>query len=365
MIARRDISASIEHGILILRPKNNAVKRKILFIMDYGMALGYQLWVEDAYPANHLWGCLELINKGYEIWLPKPIDGKKCNVRLKHDLFPTKLALAHFAQNDIIYCAHNLLLWSPLLKLVKLLKCRIVGQLYAQEPLPFHSIYDGIIAHTPVAEKYALQFKSRAKVKRISWGMDLDFFKAYPYEPKWTISCGKTFRDFDVLKQAFNYKSIAEEFCKRPSVKIIMSGSMEGLPSNIDFIEAKQFGHYIYPKLVEEYYRYSSISIITMLKDARKRHSIGLTNLFESMACGRPVIVTKTGALPDEIDVESEKIGLFIPPNDSHALKKAICRLLNEPEEAKQMGLRGRLLCEKYYNTERFSDELDRYFDTL
>ncbi|NLG38415.1 MAG: glycosyltransferase family 4 protein [Fibrobacter sp.] len=357
MIDKNNIISSVEDGILILRPKNIKVKRRILFVMTYGMALVYRLWLKGLYPSNHLWGCLELIQKGYEILLPEPVKVNNITRRFRIDLFPTKIALELLQPNDIIYCAHNVLLWAPILKLAKILKCKIVGQLYAREPLPFSIAYDGIIAHTLTAEKKAKKIWSKAAIKHIPWGMDLDFFKAYPYEPQWAMSCGKTFRDFQIIKSV--YQNLTT------TLKLIVAEKVEGLPPNVQVVDAKQYGDLIYPKLVHDFYRYCNVSLITIKSDEKKRHSIGLTNLFESMACARPVIATKTGALIDELDIHKEEFGIFIPPDDTDALENTIKKLSQETEEAEQFGLRGRKLCENYYNMERYSSDLDNYFDTI
>ena len=80
---------------------------------------------------------------------------------------------------------------------------------------------------------------------------------------------------------------------------------------------------------------------------------------------GTTVIVTRTGALPTEIDVEKEGCGLFVPPNDDRALADAIDRISSDPEEARRMGERGRALCESHYNIVRYADQLHDFFNSL
>jgi glycosyltransferase involved in cell wall biosynthesis len=49
----------------------------------------------------------------------------------------------------------------------------------------------------------------------------------------------------------------------------------------------------------------------------------------EALACGTPVVVSKTGGLPERVidDVD----GLIVPPGDPHALAAALTRLLRDP----------------------------------
>jgi glycosyltransferase involved in cell wall biosynthesis len=55
-----------------------------------------------------------------------------------------------------------------------------------------------------------------------------------------------------------------------------------------------------------------------------------------ALAAGRPVVVTKTGAMPEV--VEEGKTGFVVPPGDAAALAGAISRLLEKPEMAARMG---------------------------
>ncbi len=61
--------------------------------------------------------------------------------------------------------------------------------------------------------------------------------------------------------------------------------------------------------------------------------------LLEAMAVERPLISTTIGA-PPEIVVDNET-GLLVPPDDPPALARAIVRMLEEPETAREMGCRG------------------------
>jgi len=65
--------------------------------------------------------------------------------------------------------------------------------------------------------------------------------------------------------------------------------------------------------------------------------SEGLSNtLLESMAAGIPVVATRVGGTPEV--VQDSENGLLVPSRDPAALAEAICRLLNAPELATQLG---------------------------
>jgi glycosyltransferase involved in cell wall biosynthesis len=92
---------------------------------------------------------------------------------------------------------------------------------------------------------------------------------------------------------------------------------------------------------------------------------MGLTNVFESMAAARPVIVTRTSALVGEIDVEASGIGSFVEPGDVSGLARAMSQLYRESDKAKQMGLNARRLCEERFNINRFASHLHQFFERL
>jgi glycosyltransferase involved in cell wall biosynthesis len=57
---------------------------------------------------------------------------------------------------------------------------------------------------------------------------------------------------------------------------------------------------------------------------------------FEAMACGRPVVASATGGLPDAV-IDGET-GLLVPPGDVCALRAALCTLLRDPALRRRMG---------------------------
>lgn len=64
-------------------------------------------------------------------------------------------------------------------------------------------------------------------------------------------------------------------------------------------------------------------------------------------ACGKPVVATRVGGLPDVI--EEGKSGFLVPPQDPAALAEAVIKVLQDPELARAMGQRARELAETRY----------------
>jgi glycosyltransferase involved in cell wall biosynthesis len=73
--------------------------------------------------------------------------------------------------------------------------------------------------------------------------------------------------------------------------------------------------------------------------------------VLEAMAAGKAVVATRVGALQD-IVLDGET-GLLIAPQAHSALAHAISRLLRAPDQARQMGLRGRQRSEYVFSRQR------------
>lgn len=93
-------------------------------------------------------------------------------------------------------------------------------------------------------------------------------------------------------------------------------------------------------------------------------HSENLGGAGESLALGKPTIATSVGGFPD-IVIDGET-GLLVPPHNPQALAVAIEEMLNHPEDAKNMAIRGQRLVNELTDLSRTSRQmLDIYQDIL
>ena len=79
---------------------------------------------------------------------------------------------------------------------------------------------------------------------------------------------------------------------------------------------------------------------LVMLKKSDLFKTVIPTKLLEYMACERPVIVAVDGQARQI--VEEARAGVFVPPENSHALAQTICGLALNPEQRAHMGFNGR-----------------------
>jgi len=370
MPAAKNVVAGIvereEEGMIVLSPAQGRPSRRVLHVNSYG---GRDVWErikQGLLPGHQLLGCLELVRKGYEIALAEPIpDFYFYRKPLPHDLRLLRMVRRWLGRDGIIFCGHNVLYWIPLLKKLGAIKSPLVSLLYAREPLDLASAHTGIITLTPAGAEHAKKLAPRAKVSNLGWGVDLGFFPRIPYNPEWLLSCGIANRDFATLCSAANK-------CRKP-IRVICPGLPPGLnwPSTVTVIDGgsgwvtDKSKKITVRDVLRDHYPRSAGSLVIMKNDPTEYTANGFTNLIEALAVGQPVIVTRTGALPGEIDVEKAGCGLHVPPDDPDALAKAMEQLMADPARARAMGDKGRQLIETHYNTDRYANDVHKFFESL
>ena len=93
------------------------------------------------------------------------------------------------------------------------------------------------------------------------------------------------------------------------------------------------------------------------------RWGVSPNKLFDYMAASRPVIFSVNS--PNN-PVEEAQAGLTVPPEEPHALARAVKELLEmSPEERWQMGLRGREYVEKHHSFQRLADKLETVLENV
>ena len=72
-----------------------------------------------------------------------------------------------------------------------------------------------------------------------------------------------------------------------------------------------------------------------------------MTNI-QAMACGVPVVSTRSGAIPEY--VPDGEAGLLVPERDPQVLADALLTLLSDPALRHRLGQAGRLYAETHYS---------------
>lgn len=194
------------------------------------------------------------------------------------------------------------------------------------------------------------------------WGVDLDFFQSYceaqtePPTLDYIFATGGTGRDFKTLINAFSGLDLQLRIIPKRNM-----GYPEGCPviPNVIIDNSIPIGMESTGILRKQYY--NALAVAIPLAKTPWFSPFGSTVLLEAMAMSKPVITTINEAYP--LDVEKEKIGFNIDYGDVKGWQQAITYLMNHPDEAREMGERGRYLCKKMFNYELFSAEVIEKFN--
>lgn len=110
-------------------------------------------------------------------------------------------------------------------------------------------------------------------------------------------------------------------------------------------------------RLVPSYYLASDVVVAPSLQEG-----FGLT-IAEAMACGKPVIGTKVGGIPDQI-VEGVN-GFMVQPRDPNAIADRIVYLAQHRSEASEMGRKGRGIAERKFDLTSKIGQLLRVYESI
>jgi glycosyltransferase involved in cell wall biosynthesis len=108
---------------------------------------------------------------------------------------------------------------------------------------------------------------------------------------------------------------------------------------------------------VPSYYALSDIVVVPSIQEA-----FGLT-VSEAMACGKPVIGTNVGGIPDQISDGHN--GFLVASRNPSEIAEKICWLVENLHEAKRMGLNGRKIVEEKFDINKKIDTLISLYETL
>jgi glycosyltransferase involved in cell wall biosynthesis len=95
---------------------------------------------------------------------------------------------------------------------------------------------------------------------------------------------------------------------------------------------------------------------IAILKPIEVYRTTYPNKVFDYMAAGKPVILAIDGVIKEVIDAAGG--GIPIPPGDPQALAKAILRLADDPDLARQMGCQARLYVESHFDRNLLASKL-------
>lgn len=107
------------------------------------------------------------------------------------------------------------------------------------------------------------------------------------------------------------------------------------------------FGSPLDDPALRDLYRTAAV-VVVPLQDVFQPTGCSVT--LQAMACGRPVVLSRNKGLWAPQLLRHDENCLLVPPGDPSALAAAIRRLLDDPELANRLGMRGRKLVEEHFS---------------
>jgi len=124
-----------------------------------------------------------------------------------------------------------------------------------------------------------------------------------------------------------------------------------GLEDNVNFVG------FVQHERVHSFLKEHHMMVMPSLMEA-----FGVAAL-EASACGRPVIASNVGGVPEV--VKDGITGILVPPNDPHQLAEAIIRLVQDAEVREKMGKAGYEFVKERYSWERSLDMMSDLYERL
>jgi glycosyltransferase involved in cell wall biosynthesis len=214
-----------------------------------------------------------------------------------------------------------------------------------------HPQMDAIFVYAETQRIYALDVLRvpQNKLHLIPFHADARFF-----QPRTDVavkrrisSAGLELRDYPTLIDAV--RDLDVEVCLAAASPWSKRGNEtagRALPSNVSA------RGYSYRELRDLYA--SSLFVVVPLYE--NDFQAGVTTILEAMAVGKAVIVSRTSGQRDVI--QDGVNGIYVPPGDARALRRAIVNLLEHPEEAARLGRNARSTIESAMSLELWADRV-------
>lgn len=188
------------------------------------------------------------------------------------------------------------------------------------------------------------------------WGADLDFYDRVmdggDGRRHGFVSTGKELRDMPTLVEAFNksgadldiyvgrdiggvcYESVFSKLTMEPNVRLHFTERLIPYELSLKVNRAE----------------------CVVICCERTKYTVGLTTVVEALALGLPMVCSRNPQIP--VDLDAEGCGISVPYYDVEGWERAIGYISSHPDEAREMGCRGRRLAEQLYNDRRCAREV-------
>jgi glycosyltransferase involved in cell wall biosynthesis len=166
-------------------------------------------------------------------------------------------------------------------------------------------------------------------------------------------------KDYDTYLEA-----AVQVISQRPDVTFLAVGDGELLAACEQFVSGRDDGRIIFTGRREDVESIVNAFDIGVLTTNHQVHGEGISNaLMEYMVLGKPVIATQGGGTAELIP--DEKVGYIIQPGNPTGLAEKLLFLLDHPDQARQVGEKGRQRIYEKFNLDRMTDDYIKLYEQL
>jgi glycosyltransferase involved in cell wall biosynthesis len=339
---------------------------KLLLANNYDMARARAGWRAGTYPAHHLYGTARLGGEFDVVDLPLRADNLLARVteltRGKlGDIGQQVSAARRRRPNAVVYgAAAQQLRGLVVLRAAGLFACPIVG-VFHSPPLsrmsrgPALTGFDHVIALSQYTRRGLIASGMPPdRITVLGWGADLDFGGFAPRGPAApdapVVATGKTERDMPTLLAALRETGLPARIYG-DSAEL---GGTARIPSNVTIRPVASNDASTAPMRydagVTADLRSAAVVAIPLLRPERLS---GLTEVVDVLACGRPMIVTRSPYF--DLDIEAIGCGWWVEAGDIRGWSERLAAAMADRDRLEQMGRAGRAWAEQHLNANSFT----------
>ncbi len=186
------------------------------------------------------------------------------------------------------------------------------------------------------------------------WGPDLEFYKTSSEGGSGCITAGRTNRDILTFGTAATAaKCEAKIICLQDQ----LSPEFAHFGKNVSTLAFPRTNWMPYRELIA-HIAASSVVAIPLLEQP---WLAGLSSLADALGAGKPIIMTRNRCI--DLDIEKEKIGIWVDPGDVKGWTAALEWFDSHPEEARSMGARAREIAKERCNSRLFGQRMMKIFE--
>jgi glycosyltransferase involved in cell wall biosynthesis len=344
---------------------------RVLFANNYDMARARAGWRAGTYPAHHLYGTASLDNGFDVVDLPFSGEGRPAGLtRLtRHqfgDLGQQLATIKSRRRGAVVYgAAAQELRGLVALRAAHAFSTPIVGVFHSPPAPGRHRAaalqgFDRAIAlskHTQRGMVAAGIAPERITV--VGWGADLDFAGFGPRLPAATdapvVATGKTGRDMGTLLEALRATGLPAHIYGDRG-ELTRAGP---IPEDVSIRpvsrEDESSAPLRYDDAVTADLRSAALVAIPLSSTDRLT---GLTEVVDVLACGRPMILTRTPYF--DFDIERIGCGWWVAPGDVRGWSELLRAAMADRDRLEQMGRAGRAWAGEHLNARLFGEGVQR-----